>query len=633
MTRSGSSPARAGTITPPDPIRKFIQHIAASHRKKLVVGLHLIAAAVSYDVAFLLRFDGQIPPALLDPFLKMLPVVLACRILALRAFGLHQGFWRYTDVRDALYIGWATLTSSLAAWGASHFILGYPHPVLILDGLIFILMLSGLRLLRRAYTAQARPDAAARRVLIFGAGDAGEMVARDMMKNTVYNRRPVAFIDDDPQKKGMRLRHIPVAGNRADLAAVASKFAPDEVLIAIPSASQSQIKTILHQCKSLGLPIRTLAPLADILAGKARATDIRNLEIEDVLGRPEITEMNAEVAATIHGAGILITGAGGSIGSELCRQVAALKPGRLILFEQSENNLHHIRLEILRRFPDLPLEAVLGDILDVENLDAVFSRFSPKIVLHAAAYKHVPMMEMHPLEAVRNNILGTCRVMEAACRHHAERFVLISTDKAVSPTSVMGATKRMAEMLARHFHERNGSRIVAVRFGNVLESSGSVVPLFREQIKKGGPVTLTHPDITRYFITIGEAVRLVLHAMVLGEGGETFVLDMGEPIRIADLAHLMILLSGLAPEKDIAIQYVGLRPGEKLTERMFEEDEVVLPTRHARIRQARYPPASRDISASLAALFRMDHSTDRRLIEAVLREWVPTYRAEQADSF
>ncbi len=610
-----------------DPERmKGLQAVAAHHRKEAVVALHIAAICLANVFAFLLRFDGSIPPALFAPFLKMLPVVLACRMLALRYFGLHQGFWRYTDAQDELHIVWATVSSSAAVWGLTLVISGYPRAVILLDGLLFLLILFGLRIMRRVFITRTRTETTARRVLIFGAGDAGEMVARDMMKNAAYNRKPVAFIDDDPQKKGMSLHDVPVVGSRADLSAAVSAFSPDEILIAMPSATPECIREIIHQCKSLGLPIRTLPPLPDILAGRASPTDIRNLDIEDVLGRPEITRMDPEVAETIRGQCVLITGAGGSIGSELSRQVAAFGPARLLLFEQSENNLHHIRLELSRRFPQLRVEALLGDILDIPKLDWIFSQHQPRIVFHAAAYKHVPMMEMNPPEAVRNNILGTYRVMEAARQHGADRFVLISTDKAVSPSSVMGATKRVAEMLAQHFYETGGGRMVAVRFGNVLESSGSVVPLFREQIKAGGPVTLTHPDITRYFITIGEAVRLVLHAMVLGAGGETFVLDMGEPIKLTDLARLMILLSGLSPDRDIRIEYIGLRPGEKLVERMFEEDEAVSPTRHERIRLARHQPLTHDLKTHLEAFSQMDHTTDRQEIEARLQALIPTYR-------
>jgi FlaA1/EpsC-like NDP-sugar epimerase len=424
----------------------------------------------------------------------------------------------------------------------------------------------------------------------------------------------------------MRLRNIPVLGGCAALETAVSRVHPDEILIAIPSATSERIRAIIHRCKSLGLPIRTLPPLSDVLGGKARPTDIRNLDIEDVLGRPEITLMDPEVETTIRGKCVLVTGAGGSIGSELCRQVAGFGPAQLLLFEQSENNLHAIHIELARRFQKLHVEAILGDILDVTKLASVFGRHEPQIVFHAAAYKHVPMMEMHPSAAIRNNILGTGRVLEAARRFGVDRFVLISTDKAVAPSSVMGATKRVAEMLVQQSYETDGGRTVAVRFGNVLESSGSVVPLFREQIKKGGPVTLTHPDITRYFITISEAVRLVLHATVLGEGGETFVLDMGEPIKLSDLARLMILLSGLSPDRDIRMEYIGLRPGEKLTERLFEEDDAVSPTRHERIRRARHPPLPHDLAEQLHAFSLMDHTTDRREIEKRLMGLVPTYR-------
>lgn len=603
-----------------------LERIAADHRGGIVMGLHIAAACLANYIAFLLHLGGRIPPAQWGLFSTMLPVVLACRMLAIRYFGLHRGFWRYTDAQDELHILWAALSSSIAFWCVTLAVPDYPDAVVLQDGLIFTAILFGLRIARRVWIEWMQADPEARRVLIIGAGDAGEMVARDMVRNTLHHRQPVAFIDDDPKKRGMFLRNIPILGGCAALEEAVSRVHPDEILIAISSGTPERIRAIIHRCKSLGLPIRTLPPLSDVLAGKARPTDIRNLDIEDVLGRAEITLMDPEVETTLQGRCVLVTGAGGSIGSELCRQVAAFRPERLLLFEQNENNLHTIYLALTRRFPKLHVEAILGDILDAPKLTSVFDQHKPQIVFHAAAYKHVPMMEMHPFCAVRNNILGTGQVLAAARQHGADRFVLISTDKAVAPGSVMGATKRIAEMLVQQAHAGDGGRTVAVRFGNVLESSGSVVPLFREQIRNGGPVTLTHPEMTRYFITISEAVRLVLHATVLGEGGETFVLDMGEPIKLADLARLMILLSGLSPDRDIRIEYIGLRPGEKLTERLFEEDEAVFPTRHERIRLARHPPLPRDLPEHLLAFSKMDHTTDRREIETRLRELIPTYR-------
>lgn len=614
--------------------KKTLKEVMEKNRKGVIVFIHGGAVVLAHYAAFLLRFDGKIADHRLISIMTMLPLILFFRLAALRYFGVNQGLWRYAGIPDLIGLGSAILVSSVGIWTAVNLlsITGYPRSIFLIDGFLLFFILAGVRVTKRVYSFLTQVEIGARRVLIVGAGNAAEMVARDMIQNPSYNRLPVGFIDDDPRKRASKIHNISVLGNSRELERVVRNIQPDEILIAIPSASQKQIKSMISRCKSFGLPIKILPSLTGMLGGKVSISDIRNLDIEDLIGRREIEIYDPTVETKIKEKRVLVTGAGGSIGSELCRQVAAFRPEILILFERSENNLHHIQLEIQDKFPDLALKVVLGDILDEEKLHQVFGLYRPQVIFHAAAYKHVPMMEHHPLGAIQNNVLGTHRVIAMADRYGAEDFVLISTDKAVCPTSVMGATKRVAEMLVRYFNERSRTRLVSVRFGNVLESNGSVVPFFRSQIKKGGPVTVTHPDIKRYFITIQEAVQLVLHAAVLGEGGETFVLDMGDPIKVIDLARTMIILSGFSPEEDIPIQIIGLRPAEKLTEELFEEGEQVTQTRHEKIRLAQNGKVTDQLMSYIEQFEAMDHQTDPKQIRATLKDLIPTYSFNEAFS-
>lgn len=614
--------------------KKTVKEVLEKYRANIIIFIHAGAASFSSYLAFLLRFDGRVPPDHMGLFMITLPFIVLFRLVALQYFGLNRGLWRYASIPDLIALGGAILSSSVGIWGIVTLlqITEYPRSIFLMDALFLLLILAAFRIAKRVYAVLTQVDIGARRVLIIGAGNAAEMVARDMMQNPFYNRHPIAFIDDDPKKRSSKIHNIPVIGSSKEMEGVVQKLQPDEILIAIPSASQKQLKRIIHRCKSFGLPIKILPSLTGMLGGKVSISDIRNLDIEDLIGRREIEIGDPSVEFKIRGKRVLVTGAGGSIGSELCRQVAAFRPEQLILFERSENNLHHIQVELLDKFPGISLQVILGDILDEEKLHQVFSTCRPHVIFHAAAYKHVPMMESHPLGAVQNNVLGTYNVITLADQYGVEDFVLISTDKAVHPTSVMGATKRVAEMLVRYFNQRSRTRLVSVRFGNVLESNGSVVPLFRAQIKKGGPVTVTHPDIKRYFITIQEAVQLVLHAAVLGEGGETFVLDMGDPIKVIDIAKTMIILSGYSPNEDIPIQIVGLRPAEKLVEGLFEEGERVAQTRHEKIRVAQNGKVTEDLMRYVRKFASMDHQTNLIEIKITLKELIPTYQNESLSS-
>ena len=556
------------------------------HRALTVVGV-LAWAMTAYVLAFALRFDFAIPERFIFVVVATMPLLVACKLAGFRWAGLFSGSWGHVSVRDVEDIVRGNLLASVLFLASMVFVRGlddFPRAVFVLDLLLSTALLCGLRIGIRLLAERERRPSVRRIdtfVLIVGAGQAGVRLLEEIERRRHSTLAVVGFVDDDPAKVGMRVSGVPVRGRIDDIPELVAEHDVGEVLIAMPSASGATLRQVIQRCAEAKVRHRVLPTLGELVAGRVMYTQMREVKVDDLLARQPVQLEVARVSALIAGRTVLVTGGAGSIGSELCRQVAAHEPRRVVLFDRHENGVFLLEMELRQRFPKVEIVPVLGDVLLEDQLTAVFTNHKPELVLHAAAYKHVPMAERNVLEAVRNNILGTRNVAQAAIDHGAKEFVLVSTDKAVRPTSVMGVTKRAAEMVVQGL-AGSGCRFVAVRFGNVLGSSGSVVPLFREQIARGGPVTVTDPEVTRYFMTIPEACQLILQAAAIGNGGEVFILEMGEPVRIADLARQMIRLSGFEPDEDIEIVFTGLRPGEKMHEELMDEEEVAA-THHDRI--------------------------------------------------
>jgi FlaA1/EpsC-like NDP-sugar epimerase len=605
------------------------------YRRPISVIAHLTMALVSNVVAFGLRFDFRLPSAHRWPLLYTLPWLLAIRGVSFWVFGLYYGLWRYASLSDLQRIIGAVGLSSLtlivfvrSPWG----VLPYPRSVLLIDSAVLILFLGGIRLARRAYHEFNRIENE-RRVLVYGAGDAGELIVRDMRNNRFYNADPIGFIDDDQNKRGLTIHGVRVLGTRDDLPRIIESYRPSEVLIAIPTALPAQVRAIVRSLERFKVPIKTLPNLSDVLDGKVEISAFRNLSPEDLMAREPIRLDPEPVRHLINGRRVLVTGAGGSIGSELVRQLAAFGPARLVLVERNENALFEICNDLEVHHSGCNYEPVVADITDAARLESLFGAARPDIVFHAAAHKHVPLMEANPSEAIKNNVRGTRLLAEAASRWDVGDFVLISTDKAVNPSSVMGASKRVGELLMRSFSATGRTRFVAVRFGNVLNSSGSVTTVFAQQIKRGGPLTVTHPEIRRFFMLIPEAVQLVLHAAAMRDEAHVYILDMGEQIRIVDLARNLIRLSGFVPEKDIAIQFVGLRPGEKLFEELSEESEIVEPSEVQNVMRLRTQVALPANLADRIAQLELAGAANRDAdVVDLLADLVPTFRTARTSA-
>jgi FlaA1/EpsC-like NDP-sugar epimerase len=574
----------------PETMKQKIPHVLSSvllkYRWQAILLWQACLVTLAYYVSFLLRFDFRPEPAYFRAFSHTLLAVVILKLAALYWAGLFRGWWRYAGVDDLVDISKAAAVSTPLSFIVIKYVLHtvpYPRSVLIIDMAISLLLLGGARFAVRLYSENAMARPVGKNALIIGAGQAGSLIARTLKVNPEFDLNVVGFIDDDVSKQDIKIQGIRVLGGVPDLPRLVARFNVRSVIIAMPSVSGPSLKNIVELCSSCKVEFKILPKLADRLTPVSAWRQVRNVKVEDLLGRKPVKLDSDLIQQRFQDGVVLITGAGGSIGSELSRQLAGVRPRQLLLFDRSENDLHKIHIELCASFPHLEIIPIVGDILDVRLLRDVMAEYRPQSVFHAAAYKHVPMMERNCFQAITNNIFGTYNVALTARQFEARDFVMISSDKAVNPTNVMGVTKRIAELVILALQHQS-TRFISVRFGNVLGSNGSVLPLFEQQIAKGGPLTITHPEAKRYFMTIPEAVQLVLQASIMGRGGEIFVLDMGEPVKIVDLATNLIRLSGLEPQHDIEMVFTGLRPGEKLFEELRLQGEGIKPTPHSKIR-------------------------------------------------
>jgi FlaA1/EpsC-like NDP-sugar epimerase len=572
--------------------------------KWLLAGGDAAALVFSGLLGLWLRFEGAPPPQFIFVWLRYMVLAVPLYLVCYYYFGLYRRLWRYATAQDLLDISAVVLLATTILIVLIYAIpgVGFPRSVVLMSWLINTAAVGSMRFVvrirrgsKRGVTTQGHKP-----TLILGAGEAGRMLIAEAAKHPELDYHIIGFLDDDRQKVGLEIAGVPVLGTLSLLEDVAQAHGVTQIVIAMPSAPYATIRSLVQRSAALGIKAQTMPGLYGILHNHVDVPLIRDVQIEDLLPRPEIKLDCAGIAGYLAAKTVLITGAGGSIGAELSRQIAGFEPKHLVLLGRGENSIYDIHKELLRDFPYLKITPVIADIQDAPRINHIFAVHKPHVVFHAAAHKHVPLMEQNPTEALKNNVFGTQNVAEAAHTHKAERFVLVSTDKAVNPTSVMGASKRLAELVVQSINQQSLTRFMSVRFGNVLGSRGSVIPLFKEQIARGGPVTVTHPEMTRYFMTIPEAVSLVIQAGGMGQGGEVYVLDMGAPVRIVDLARDLITLSGLTPHTDIPLEFVGLREGEKLFEELFAATEEVCATEHQRIFASKQIPLSpRSLSSCL----------------------------------
>jgi len=613
-------------------------------RKQLIVLAHVGAFSFSLLLSFLVANNMAFRR---DWFVNQYPLLLLVFIIIkVPIFGLfkqYRGWWRYVGISDLLGIVRASLVSTLiivTLWfivivrGADPVRKNLQNIAHVTQGIFMadlfgtILLLSALRMIIRLYYEEFRTTQAGRlkRLLIVGAGNAGESLLRDIHRMSVAQYDVIGFIDDDPAKHDISIHGISVIGTVGQLPQICKDRNIDEIAIAMPSASHQQLRRVIQVCQGTKIRFRTVPSLTDIASGKYRVSQIRDVDINDLLGREAVQLDQQLIESFLKGKMVLVTGAGGSIGSEMCRQICNFNPKLLLLAEQAENPLFYIERELRARFPSVNILATVCNITDKARVEQIFKCHRPQVVIHAAAHKHVPLMELNPSEAIKNNVNGTRIVADAADSYGAKNFVMISTDKAVNPTSMMGCSKRLAEMYIQDLNRTSNTDFVTVRFGNVLGSEGSVVPIFKKQIEQGGPITVTHPEMKRYFMTIPEASQLVLQAAAMGKGGEIFVLDMGEPVKIIDLAKELITLSGFRPDEDIRIEITGLRPGEKLFEELHIEGEDMLHTRHPKIRIWQNIPMNRDkLRAGIDELLGLANAADHDSIAKKIKQLIPEY--------
>ncbi|MDY6793350.1 MAG: nucleoside-diphosphate sugar epimerase/dehydratase [Thermodesulfobacteriota bacterium] len=613
----------------------------------LLVDMLLLAA--SLIGAHLIRFEFSIPVNFMKSLIRILPWALLVKLICFYMFNLYRGMWRYTSISDLFNVIKASTVSTLLVVFFVLFksgFIGYSRSVFLIDWCLTVFFIAGFRLGVRMFYEQFSKDQPSpsdfltafrvfahrkkdsKNLIIIGAGNCGEKIFREIHNNKELQYNVVGFLDDSKNKIGRTIHGIPVLGRIDDIIVLTKKVKANEALIAIPSARGRQMRRIVELCKSSAIPFKTVPGYGELINGRVTVNAIREVAYRDLLGREMVKLDEKQIGAYLAGQNVLVTGAGGSIGSELCRQICRFKPGSILLFERAESPLYEIELELKKNFADIKVVPILADIQHKLQIEKVFHQYEPQTVFHAAAYKHVPMLELQPWKALENNIQGTANLLEIVTKFNIERFVFVSTDKAVRPTNVMGASKRVAEMLvsAQNSCGHSKTRFIIVRFGNVVGSVGSVVPLFKKQIENGGPVTVTHPEVTRYFMTIPEACQLILQAGAMGSGGEIYLLDMGTTIKISDMARDLIRLSGFEPDVDIKIEYIGLRPGEKLYEELITEGENVVPTGHEKIMVLKGMECNlQTLNGQIEDLTALAPKQDEGRIKTKLKEIVPEY--------
>lgn len=593
-------------------------------------------AAAALFLALVLRLDGDVSSAYVDVLLHVLSVIVFIKAGLFYFLGMYNRIWRYVTVRDMFVIIRACTIADVAiALLALYVQVNLPRSIYVISyildvGLICFSRLAVRLLLAHQRQAEGASNALERSLLIAGAGDAGVMIARELASRG-EGRKLLGFVDDDRNKVGKKLLGYEVLGSSDELDGIVIQNNVKEIIVAMPSVKGSVVRKLVEKCRGLGCRVRILPGLYELIDGRVSVQQLRNIELEDLLRRDSVRLDTAAIGRYIENKVVMVTGAGGSIGSELCRQISMARPARLLLLGRGENSIYEIHQELAEKFGADRYVPVIADIRDEERIDGVFSRYRPQLVFHAAAHKHVPLMEAQPEEAVKNNIFGTKHVAMAADKYGAEAFVMISTDKAVNPTSVMGASKRLAELVVQDINRHSRTRFAVVRFGNVLGSRGSVVPLFKKQIARGGPVTITDPEMVRYFMTIPEAVQLVLQAGAFSKGGEVFLLDMGEPVRILDMARDLVELYGLVPDKDIKFVFTGLRPGEKLYEELLTAEEGTRQTRHERIFEA--PIGDVVTSSMMDKINSLADERDAYKILTTIKGLIPTYKSRLLQDF
>ncbi len=618
-----------------EPLKALLE---STFRKPIIFTFQLLVIISAFLFSFIIRFDSAIPAKYWVSMVGLLPALIGIKLIVFWRMKLFSGWWRYISLPDLVTLLKANILASGLFLVYVIFVfssLPIPRSVPILDFILCFLLMSGTRVFTRILRERSRGvhSKAGKKVLVIGAGGVGQMIAKEIYQNPHLEKNVVGYLDDDLERQGQTFQGLPVLGALDDLEKICRVEKVETVIIAQPAVSSRQLRKIAELCRRLNIRSQILPALGDILQGRVSVQHIRDVQIEDLLGRKQVSLDVENIANYLREKKVLITGAGGSIGSEICRQVAVFDPECMVLFDNAETPLFHIENELMAKFPGISLVSSLGDIRNRSKVDFVFSHYRPDVVFHAAAYKHVPMSESNSVVVAENNILGTRILADAAHCHGIDHFVMVSTDKAVNPTNVMGATKRAAEIYVQTLARKSSVKFVTVRFGNVLGSNGSVVPIFKEQIQKGGPVTVTHPEITRFFMTIPEAVQLVLQAGCMGMGGEIFLLDMGNPVKVLHLAEEIIRLSGLRPYEDIDIVFSGLRPGEKLHEELMLAGEGVLPTRHDKIRvmESAFQDAAR-IFFLLEKIERAVHAGGDPGLRVILREMVPEFQPEHENT-